>query len=75
MVNHTTFHVGVTYFSPKFGILVSYDESRMEYEILQSIDGVLIPTGLMEGILQAMRVDKKVLDLYMKLTLGALKND
>lgn len=63
---HTTHEIGVTYFSPEYGILVSKDEASMEYELLASIKEREVPYDLIIDIMKQNKMDERIINTYIR---------
>jgi hypothetical protein len=57
---------GVTYFSPEYGILISKDESNMEFELLKSIKGKEVPYDLIIEIMKRDKMNERVVNTYIR---------
>lgn len=65
---HTTFVTGETYFSPEFGILLSVDNSNMEFNILYRIKEKKVPYDLILKILKDRKTDDRIIQEFVRKT-------
>lgn len=63
---HTTERTGVTYFSPEFGILISKDDSNMQFELLASIKEREVPYDLIIHIMKENKMDERIIKTYIR---------
>lgn len=66
--NHTTFVIGETYFSPDYGILLSVDNTDLEFNILYRIKGKKVPYDLILQILKNRKTDDKIIKEFVRKT-------
>lgn len=64
--NHTTFVTGETYFSPDYGILLSVDNTDLEFNILYRIKGKKVPYDLILQILKNRKTDDKIIKEFVR---------
>ena len=64
--NHTTFVSGETYFSPDYGILLSFDNRNLEFNILYRMKEKKVPSDLILKILKNRKTDDKIIQEYIR---------
>jgi hypothetical protein len=66
--NHTTFVTGETYFSPDYGILLSVDNTDLEFNILYRMKEKKVPYDLILQILKNRKTDDKIIKEFIRKT-------
>jgi hypothetical protein len=62
---HFTHPIGVTYFSPDYGILISKDDENMQFELLASIREREVPYDLIIAIMKQNKMDERIIATYL----------